>query len=98
MGGFLAAWLLGESIIVYRGIRTTHAPPVPGALLASSALFALLALAAESESARPLATAVAWGLDLAAVLNLWPPVTGGAAKEATGTTQAPGTHTAAGRG
>ena len=78
MGAFVAAWLIGEGIISWRAIRDTHLPPVPGSLLASSALFAGLALLAESDQARPLAVTLAYGFDLAAVLNLWPPVTGGA--------------------
>lgn len=90
MGAFIAAWLLGEGIIVTRSIRQTHLPPVPGALLASSGLFAGLALLAESESARPLAIALAYGFDLAALLNLWPPVTGGGtATKKTGSGPAP---------
>lgn len=77
MGAFIGAWLLGEGIIVYRGWRSTKRPPVPGALLASSGLFLGLALLAESDRARPLAIALAYGFDLAALMNLWPPVTGG---------------------
>src|SRR5258708_34981181 len=77
MGAFIAAWLIGEGIISWRAIRQTKAPPVPGALLASSGLFALLALLAESEQARPLAVLLAYGFDLAAFMNLYPPGTGG---------------------
>lgn len=102
MGPFMAAWLVGEGIISYRAIRDTHLPPVPGALLASSGLFAALALLAEAERARGLAVALAWGFDLAAFMNLAPAITGGSAKgagkQATGTTQAKGTTTAGGRG
>ena len=83
MGAFVAAWLIGEGIISWRAIRQTKAPPVPGALLASSGLFALLALLAESDQARPLAVTLAYGFDLVAFMNLYPPVTGGG--------QAPGT-------
>src|SRR5258708_29946319 len=77
MGGFIAGGLMGGGIISWRAIRQTKAPPVPGALLASSGLFALLALLAESEQARPLAVLLAYGFDLAAFMNLYPPVTGG---------------------
>lgn len=102
MGLFTLAWLIGEGIIVVRSVRANHAPPMPGALIASSGVFALLALLAESDSARPLAVALAFGFDTAAVVNLWPTVTGGGAAkpkhEATGTTQAPHTTTAGGRG
>jgi hypothetical protein len=79
VGPFIMAWLIGEGIISYRAIKKTKAPPVPGALLASSGLFALLALLAESDAARPLATVLAYGFDVAAFMNLYPPVTGGAA-------------------
>lgn len=77
MGLFMMAWLVGEGIIVYRSVKTNHAPPMPGALLASSGLFALLALIAESDSARPVAVALAFGFDIAAFMNLFPPVTSG---------------------
>lgn len=102
------AWLIGEGIIVFRSVRANHAPPMPGALIASSGIFALLALLAESDSARPLAVALAYGFDLAAFMNLAPSITGGGAgtpaprratgRRATGTTQAKGTTTAGGRG
>lgn len=92
MGAFVAAWLLGQGIIVYRSIRQTHLPPMPGALLASSGLFAGLALLAESQNARPLAVTLAWGFDAAALLNLFPTVTSGTGKPATtGGTSAAGT-------
>jgi hypothetical protein len=98
MGLFTLAWLIGEGIIVVRSVRANHAPPMPGSLIASSGIFALLALLAESDSARPLAVALAYGFDLAAFMNLAPPVTGPKPKPATGTTQKPGTTTAGGRG
>jgi hypothetical protein len=79
MGGLVAAWAVGEGIIVYRAFKRTHAPPMPGMLLASSALFVMLGLLAESDTARPLAVALAWGFDLAAFMNLAPQITGGAA-------------------
>jgi hypothetical protein len=77
VGGIALAWAVGEGIIVYRSIRTSHAPPVPGALLASSGLFVLLALLAQAQQGRILATTLAWGLDAAAFFNLYAPVTGG---------------------
>lgn len=82
MGPFILAWLTGEGIIVYRSIAKTHAPPIPGALLASSGLFVLLALLAESDRARPVAVTLAWAFDFAAFMNLYPPVTGGGAPAA----------------
>lgn len=77
MGLFTMAWLIGEGIIVYRSVANNHAPPMPGALIASAGIFALLALIAESDTARPIATALAFGFDVAAFMNLFPPVTGG---------------------
>jgi hypothetical protein len=80
MGSFVLAWLLGTGIIVTRSVTKTHAPPVPGALLTSSGIFAILALIAESDTARPIAVALAYGFDVAALVNLWPSVTGGTPK------------------
>lgn len=69
--GIILAWLIGEGIIVYRSVGREHAPPVPGALLATSGLFILLAVLAEYDPAKFLATAMAFGVDIAAFLNLW---------------------------
>lgn len=69
MGGITLAWLIGEGLIIYRQVSKNHHPPVPGTLLASSALFALLALLAEYQPARGAATLAAFGLDLAAYLQ-----------------------------
>lgn len=77
MGGIALAWAVGEGILVYRSVRYNHGPPVPGALLASSGLFVLLAVLAQAEQARFLATALAWGFDAAAFMNLFPAVTSG---------------------
>jgi len=71
MGPFLAAWLIGEGIIVYRSVKQQKAPPGPGQLLLSSGLFVMLGLLAESRSARPLAITLAYGFDIAALMNLW---------------------------
>ena len=79
MGGLILAWAVGEGIIVYRSVTKQHHPPVPGALLGSAGLFVLLALIAESDKARPVAVALAFGFDVAAFMNLFPPVTGPAA-------------------
>ena len=67
--GIILAWLIGEGIIVWRSVAKEHRPPMPGTLLASSGFFALLAVLAEYEPARPAATALAFGLDLAAFLQ-----------------------------
>lgn len=72
MGPFVLAWLTGETIIIYRTAKTYKAPPGPGQLLLSSGLFAILSLLAESEKARTPATIVAWGINIAAFMNLYP--------------------------
>lgn len=83
MGPFIAAWLVGEGIIVYRSVRgqrhlgpggriiNNPYPPGPGQLLLSSGVFVLLALLAESQQARKLAITLAVGFDIAALMNLW---------------------------
>lgn len=68
----LSAWLFGMGIITWRFVTKKHQPPVPGTLLSASGLFALLALLAEYEAAAPAAVALAWGFDLAALLNILP--------------------------
>lgn len=82
MGPFILAWLVGEGIIIYRSVKVQKAPPGPGQLLFTSGLFVLLALLAEAEKARPLATTLAWGYDIAAYMNLFPNVTTGGAGNA----------------
>ena len=82
MGGFVLAWLAGESIVVYRWVKL-KAPPPPGALLLSSGLFVGLAIIGQYEPARTTATVTAWALDLAILLQVigkapqgvtgWPP-------------------------
>jgi hypothetical protein len=67
--GIILAWLIGEGIIVWRSVAKNHRPPMPGTLLVSSGMFALLAVLAEYEPARGAATAIAFGLDLAAYLE-----------------------------
>jgi len=102
--------LFGLGLITYRNVARNHQPPIPGQLLAASGLFALLALAAEYQPAAAPAALAAWGFDLAALLNILPGNLAGPAKTTTapaakapaagptGTTQAPGTTTAGGRG
>lgn len=82
MGGFVLAWLAGESIVVYRWAKL-KAPPTPGALALSSMLFVGLAAVAQYQPARTTATVTAWALDLAILLQVvgktptgttgWPP-------------------------
>jgi len=73
MGAFVLAWLVGESIIVYRSVKTQGGPPWPGQLLAGSGAFAALAILAEAgNDARRVALMVAWGLNAAGFLALFP--------------------------
>lgn len=71
--GFVAAWLAGEAIVIWRIVHKDHRIPVPGALLGISALFAGLALTADifPSWGQPL-TLAAWGLDLAAFYQALP--------------------------
>lgn len=72
MSGIILAWLAGQGIIVYRSIKKDHAPPVPGQMLAATGLFALLALLAEYQPARTAATALAFGVDVAVLMEVLP--------------------------
>jgi|GEM_PF-3416716 len=72
MGGLAAAWLAGEALVAWRIIHTQHRPPAPGALLGITVLFAALGAAASYAPARPVVTALAWGLDVAAFFNALP--------------------------
>ncbi len=74
MEGLLAAWLVGEGIVTWRWFKQ-GAPPPPGSLLAVSGFFALLALLAIHPPARGAATALAVGIDIAALLQVLPGTT-----------------------
>lgn len=70
-GGFAAAWLLGTGIGVYRQVIQSHRMPVPGNLLALTGFFAALALIGDVvPNSRRVVTLVAWGLDIAGILQL----------------------------
>lgn len=72
------AWLTGWGIITYRSIRQDGHAPVPAQLLAASFVFIALGYVHEFPSARFLASAMAWGFDVAALMNVLPgAVTGG---------------------
>lgn len=73
----LAAWLLGEAIVAWRIVHRDHRVPPPGVLLGITALFALLAAVAEYTPAAKMATLVAWGLDVAALIDVLPAGLGG---------------------
>jgi hypothetical protein len=59
-------------IIIYRAAVKEHRPPVPGQMLAATGLFALLALLAEYQPARAAATALAFGVDVAVLMEVLP--------------------------
>jgi hypothetical protein len=81
MGGFAMAWLLGEGIVTWRWIKA-GAPPTPGSIALSSGFFVLLGLvAASNRAAVPAMTALAFGVDIAALLQVLP---GSAVHPATG--------------
>lgn len=84
MGPFILAWLVGEGIVIYRGMKrpdkgqttvagkTVLVPPAPGQLLFSSGVFVALALLAEAgPNARTSAIWLAWGFDIAAWMRLF---------------------------
>jgi hypothetical protein len=108
--GILAAWLAGVGIVGWRAVHNEHRIPAPGVFLGVTGLFLAGALLAEwVPRSGSLVLATLAGLDVAALLNVLPAGLGGqitqaeqaqtgAGKPATGTTQAPGTSTAAGRG
>ena len=101
---FIAEWAIAMGIISWREFRAGR-PPIPGTLLVVSGLFAALAVIADTgPGADRLAAMVGAGLDIAAFMDLFtnppgsPARTAAKPKAATGTTQAPGTSTAGGRG
>jgi hypothetical protein len=71
-GGLLAAWLVGEGLVIWRIVHREHRVPAPGALLGVTILFAGLAAVAEYQPAATLATLTGWGLDIAAFLRFYP--------------------------
>lgn len=71
-GGLVAAFLLAEGLYTWRVVNRYHRPPVPGDILGITVLFVALGFAAEYRPALPFVTAVAWGLDVAAFLQLFP--------------------------
>lgn len=81
--GLAAAWLVGEALIIWRIVHREHHLPAPGLLLGVSALFAGLAVAADVfPRAGQVIVLGAWGLDVAAFLNLWPQGLGGQVQQA----------------
>ena len=78
MRGLAGAWAVGEALVIWRQVHRDHRMPVPGQLIAVTGLFAAFAFAADAvPGAAGVISAVAWGLDVAGVLNLWPKGLGG---------------------
>lgn len=80
--GLLLAWATGIGLVTWRGIKTTHKPVSAGQYAAASGVYVLLALVAEWEPAAAIATLMAWGFDVAILLQVLPqqvsgPATGG---------------------
>jgi hypothetical protein len=71
-GGIITAFAVGEGILVWRSVTKNKRPPLPGEILSTSGVFVLLGLL--HEGAPMVATYLAWGLDLAAFMNLYPTV------------------------
>ena len=69
--GLVLAWLIGEGIVTWRWAKA-GAPPTPGALAAASGFFVLLAIVHEYPPARAAATLTAYGIDIAALLQVLP--------------------------
>lgn len=80
-GAIVLAWLVGEGIITYRSFKKNHHPPMPGQLLASSGLFAVLGILAANDQLKFVATAAAWGFDIAAFMNVAPDMLTGATND-----------------
>lgn len=80
--GLFFAWMIGESIVFYRWGKL-GAPPTPGVLWQSSAVFAGLAVVSLYEPAKTFATITAFTYDLAILMQVvgkaptattgWPP-------------------------
>lgn len=80
--GLFFAWAIGEGIVFYRWGKL-KAPPTPGVLVQSSAVFAGLALISLYQPAKTFATITAVAYDLAVLMQVlgkaptqttgWPP-------------------------
>jgi len=73
----ILAWLAGLGLLTTRELQHVRRPPAPGRYLAASGLYAALAVLADAApGAAPAAAAIAWGFDLALLLNVAPGLTG----------------------
>lgn len=92
----LLAWLAGLGLLTVRELQHVPRPPAPGRYLAASGLYAALAVLGDAApAAAPAAAAIAWGFDLALLLQVAPGLTGGTGKGKGNTTAAAAGSTAA---
>jgi hypothetical protein len=82
MRGVILAWAAGMGIITYRSLVKEHKPPVPGQMLAATALFAGLAVIGEYQPAATAATLFAVGVDVAVLMQVLPGMKTAAANNA----------------
>lgn len=68
---FVLAWLAGMGIMSWSAVKAKR-PPWPGQLMVGSGYFLLLAMLAQYRPARSTAALMAWGVDLAALLQVLP--------------------------
>lgn len=81
--GLAAAWLAGMAIVSWRIVHRDHRPPPPGEMAGITGLFLALALVTDvAPVAAPVVTMLAWGLDVAAFLDVIPAGLGGQIKQA----------------
>ena len=85
MPSIAAAWLVGNGIIIYRSVKQGR-PPVPGQLVAANGVFIILSVVAATKAA-PVAGLLAWGFDIAALMNVLPGAVAGATKAETASDQ-----------
>ena len=86
---FIAEWLTATGIVVWRQVKVNKSPPTPGQLIATSGLFVMLAILADTgDEQAKVAALFGGGVVLAAFMNLFGAGGPKAATAATGTTQA----------
>jgi hypothetical protein len=90
----LLAWVTGLGLLTWRELQQApFKPPPPGRYLAASGLYALLGLLATWDEAAQIAALLAWGFDLALILQVLPQAAGGPAKTQQKTSQQPAGRT-----
>lgn len=88
MRGVILAWAGGMGIMIYRAAYKQHRPPVPGQMLAATGLFVALAALAEYQPAAAAATLMAFGVDIAVLMQVLPGTATTTAAKATPATTA----------